>query len=199
MQHITDYLGSELGWFLSTRYELYQTAIHPALSPDLGQFLWLLRMARNSRGSGFTTWQTRQIHSPKLLAGCGVTSGGRFGLAQYSFVMISLNLYAIWVFLLMNCSQDLMLVLLRYFGTLGDSYSLKGSNKKPLRHTLPLHCRSSPAFPCSSRCLILTSFWCWSLSLPRLWGGLLLQLWLPWLGISLPPGFGPTRGPTCPA
>jgi len=41
-------------------------------------------MARNSRGSGFTTWQTRQIHSPKLLAGCGVTSGGRFGLAQFS-------------------------------------------------------------------------------------------------------------------
>jgi hypothetical protein len=35
-------------------------------------------------GSGFTTWQTRQIQSPKLLAGCGVTSGRRFGLAQFS-------------------------------------------------------------------------------------------------------------------
>jgi hypothetical protein len=46
-----------------------------------------MRMARNSRGSGFTKWQTcqtRQIHSPKLLAGCGVTSGGRFCLAQFS-------------------------------------------------------------------------------------------------------------------
>jgi len=64
--------------------ELDQTGIHPALSPVLGQFLWLMRMARNSRGSGFTTWQTRQIHSPKLLAGCGVTSRGRFGLAQFS-------------------------------------------------------------------------------------------------------------------
>jgi hypothetical protein len=53
----------------------------------------------------------------------------------YSFVMISPNLYAIWVFLLMNLSQDLTLVLLRYFGTLGDGYSLKGSNKKPSRHT----------------------------------------------------------------
>jgi hypothetical protein len=34
----------------------------------------------------------------------------------------------------MNLSQDLMLVLLRYFGTLGDGYSLKGSNKKPSGH-----------------------------------------------------------------
>jgi hypothetical protein len=38
----------------------------------------------------------------------------------YSFVMISPNLYAIWVFLLMNLSQDLKCFLLRYFGTLGD-------------------------------------------------------------------------------
>jgi hypothetical protein len=52
----------------------------------------------------------------------------------YSFVMISPNLYAIWVFLLMNLSQDLKCFLLRYFGTLGDGYSLKGSNKKPSRH-----------------------------------------------------------------
>jgi hypothetical protein len=110
VQHITDYLHNEL----------YQTAIQPALSPVLGQSLWPLRMARNSRGSGFTTWQTRQIHSPKLLAGCGVTS----------------NLHAIWVFLFLNLSQDLKLILLRYFGTLGDGYPLKGSNKKPSRHTL---------------------------------------------------------------
>jgi len=38
----------------------------------------------------------------------------------YSFVMISPNLLAIWVFLFLNLSQDLKLVLLRYFGTLGD-------------------------------------------------------------------------------
>ena len=49
--------------------KLYQTAIHPALSPLLGQFIWLVRMARNSRGSGFPT--------------CGVTSGRRFGLAHF--------------------------------------------------------------------------------------------------------------------
>ena len=48
--------------------KLYQTAIHPALSPLLGQFIWLVRMARNSRGSGFPT--------------CGVTSGRRFGVAM---------------------------------------------------------------------------------------------------------------------
>jgi hypothetical protein len=49
--------------------------------------------------------------------------------------MISPNLYAIWVFLLMNLSQDLKCFLLRYFGTLDDGYSLKGSNKKPSRHS----------------------------------------------------------------
>jgi hypothetical protein len=43
-----------------------------------------MRTARNSRGSGFTTWQTRQIQSPKMLAVFGVTSGRRFGLAHFS-------------------------------------------------------------------------------------------------------------------
>jgi hypothetical protein len=41
--------------------------------------------------------------------------------------MISPNLHAIWVFLLMNLSQDFKCFLFIYFGTLGDSYSLKGS------------------------------------------------------------------------
>jgi hypothetical protein len=72
--------------------------------------------------------------------------------------MISPNLHAIWVFLFLNLSQDLKCFLLIYFGTLDDGYSLKGSNKKPSRHTPPLHCRSSRAVPCSSRFLILTSF-----------------------------------------
>jgi hypothetical protein len=81
-------------------------------------------MARNSRGSGFTTWQTRQIQSPKLLAGCGGRQGGglvwlNFPMA-YSFLMISPNLHAIWVFFFLNLSQDLKFVLLIYFGTLGD-------------------------------------------------------------------------------
>jgi hypothetical protein len=47
----------------------------------------------------------------------------------YSFLMISPNLHAIWVFFLLNLSQDLKFFLLLYFGTLGDGYSLKGSKK----------------------------------------------------------------------
>jgi hypothetical protein len=34
--------------------------------------------------------------------------------------MISPNLHAIWVFFLLNLSQELKLILLLYFGTLGD-------------------------------------------------------------------------------
>jgi len=70
---------------------------------------------------------------PEKLAGCGVTSGRRFGLAQfstaYSFLMISPNLHDIWVDFFLNLSQELKLVLLLYFGTLGNGYSLKGSKK----------------------------------------------------------------------
>jgi hypothetical protein len=52
----------------------------------------------------------------------------------YSFLMISPKLHAIWVFFLLNLSQDLKFFLLLYFGTLGDGYSLKGS-KNSLRDT----------------------------------------------------------------
>jgi hypothetical protein len=67
------------------------------------------------------------------LAGCGVTLGGRFVWlifpTAYSFLMISPNLHAIWVFFFLNLSQELKFVLLLYLGTLGDGYSLKGSKK----------------------------------------------------------------------
>ncbi len=43
--------------------------------------------------------------------------------------LISPNLHVIWVFFFLNLSQELKLVLLLYFGTLGDGYSLKGSKK----------------------------------------------------------------------
>jgi hypothetical protein len=51
--------------------------------------------------------------------------------------------------------------------------------KNSLRVTLP-HCTAGVAepVPCSSRCLFLITPW--SLSLPRLWEGWLLQLWLGW-------------------
>jgi hypothetical protein len=41
-----------------------------------------------------------------------------------SFLMISPNLHDIWVMFFLNLSQELKLVLLLYFGTLGDGYSL---------------------------------------------------------------------------
>jgi hypothetical protein len=47
----------------------------------------------------------------------------------HSFLMISPNLHDIWVVFFLNLSQELKLVLLLYFGTLGDGYSLKGSKK----------------------------------------------------------------------
>jgi hypothetical protein len=65
----------------------------------------------------------------------------------YSFVMISPNLHAIWVFLFLNLSQDLKLVLLIYFGTLGDGYSLKGSNKKPSRHNYVVPLKEIEGWP----------------------------------------------------
>ena len=42
----------------------------------------------------------------------------------YSFLVISPNLHDIWVMFFLNLSQELKLVLLLYFGTLGDGYSL---------------------------------------------------------------------------
>jgi hypothetical protein len=48
--------------------------------------------------------------------------------------MISPNLHAIWIFLLMNLSQDFKVLSFGIFGTLGDGYSLKGSKNKPSRH-----------------------------------------------------------------
>jgi hypothetical protein len=38
----------------------------------------------------------------------------------YSFLMFSPNLHEIWVVFFLNLSQELKLVLLLYFGTLGD-------------------------------------------------------------------------------
>ncbi len=42
----------------------------------------------------------------------------------YGFLMIFPNLRDIWVMFFLNLSQELKLVLLMYFGTLGDGYSL---------------------------------------------------------------------------
>jgi hypothetical protein len=47
----------------------------------------------------------------------------------YGFLMIFPNLHDIWVMFFLILSQELKLVLLMYFGTLGDGYSLQGSKK----------------------------------------------------------------------
>jgi hypothetical protein len=103
--------------------ELYQTADHPALSPILAILSGKKKRPNNSGGSGSTTWQIRRKYSPQKFAERGVTSGERFGLA-YGFLMISLNLHDIWAMFFLFLSQELKLVLLMYFGTLGDGYSL---------------------------------------------------------------------------
>jgi hypothetical protein len=46
--------------------ELYQTADHPALSPE-----WRVATAGEFGGSGITTWKTRGKYSPFDLAGGG--------------------------------------------------------------------------------------------------------------------------------
>jgi hypothetical protein len=45
--------------------------------------------------------------------------------------MISPNLFAIWAFLFLNLSQDLIVLLLRYFGTLGDGNYCRAVTKSP--------------------------------------------------------------------
>ncbi len=54
---------------------------------------------------------------------------GSFFQRLIVFLMISPDLHDIWVVFFLNLSQELKLVLLLYFGTLGDGYSLKGSKK----------------------------------------------------------------------
>ena len=64
--------------------ELYQTADHPALSPDFCHLERRVKTAGEFGGSGITTWKTRGKYSPSDLAGGGGTLGVRFGLAHFS-------------------------------------------------------------------------------------------------------------------
>jgi hypothetical protein len=90
-------------------------------------------MAGEFGGSWFTTWKTRQKHSPFDLAGGGEDACMRFGLAHflngYSFLMISPNLHDIWAMfflILSRCETAHLLIVIR---TCGDGYSLLGSKK----------------------------------------------------------------------
>jgi hypothetical protein len=83
------------------------------LTPPLG------KPAENSRQKSWPAVEWRQ-------------GGGLVWLifpTAYSFLMISPNLHAVWVFFFLNLPQELKLVLLLYLGTWGDGYSLKGSKK----------------------------------------------------------------------
>jgi hypothetical protein len=81
--------------------ELYQTADHPALSPDFCHPERRVILASQFGGCGLTTWKTRGKYSPSDLAGWG---GGRLGevwfgsfsSTAYSFLMNSPNLHDFW-------------------------------------------------------------------------------------------------------
>jgi hypothetical protein len=64
--------------------ELYQTADHPALSPDFCHPERRVKTAGGFVGSEITTWKTRGKYSPSDLAGGEMTLGVRFGLAHFS-------------------------------------------------------------------------------------------------------------------
>jgi hypothetical protein len=73
---------------------------------------------------GKSAENTRHKSSPAVVWRQG---GGLVWLifpTAYGFLMISPNLHDIWVMFFLNLSQELKLVLLLYFGTLGDGYSL---------------------------------------------------------------------------
>jgi hypothetical protein len=98
--------------------ELYQTADHPALSPDFCHPEQLVKMAGEFGGSGITIW----------LDGWGGRLGevwfGSFSLTAYSFLMISPNLHDIRAMFFLILSRYETLVLLILFRTSGDGYSL---------------------------------------------------------------------------
>jgi hypothetical protein len=63
--------------------ELYQTADHPALSPDFCHPKRRVKTADKFGGLGITTWKTRGKYSPSDLAGGGGDAWVRFGLAHF--------------------------------------------------------------------------------------------------------------------
>jgi hypothetical protein len=114
--------------------ELYQTADHPALSPDFCQTERRVKTAGEFGRSGITTWKTRGKYSPSDLAGggggcLGEVWFGSFSSMAYSFLMISPNSHDIWAMFFLILSHYEKLVLLVLLRTSGDGYSLYGSKK----------------------------------------------------------------------
>jgi hypothetical protein len=108
--------------------ELDQTADHPALSPILailyGEKKRQIILADLGSPRGKSAENTRHKSVPGVVWRQG---GGLVWLifpTAYGFLMISPNLHDIWVMFFLILSHELKLVLLMYFGTLGDGYSL---------------------------------------------------------------------------
>jgi hypothetical protein len=100
--------------------ELYQTADHPALSPDFCHPERWVKTAGEFGRSGITTWKTRRKYLPSDLAGGGGRLGevwfGSFSSTAYSFLMISPNLHDIWtmfILILSHCETLLLLIVNR--------------------------------------------------------------------------------------
>jgi hypothetical protein len=119
-----------LNWadFYQPVNELYQTADHPALSPDFCHPEQRVKTADNFGGSGITTWKTHGKYSPSDLAGRGGTPGVRLvwliSPTAYGFLMISPNLHDIWAMFFLILSRCEKLVLLMLLRTSGDGFSL---------------------------------------------------------------------------
>jgi hypothetical protein len=120
------------GFYLPVN-ELDQTAIHPALSPVLASLSGKKKRQKILADLAPPRGKSAENNCQKSWPAVEWSQGG--GLVwlilpmAYSFLMISPNLHDIWVVFFLNLSQELKLVLLLYFGTLGDGYSLKGSKK----------------------------------------------------------------------
>jgi hypothetical protein len=107
--------------------ELYQTADHPALSPDFCHPDRRVKTADKFGGSGITTWKTSGKYSPSDFAGGGRLGEvwfGSFPSTAYSFLMISPNLHDIWAMFFLILSRYEKLVLLMLLRTSGGGYSL---------------------------------------------------------------------------
>jgi len=67
--------------------ELYQTADHPALSPDFCHPERRVKTAGEFGGSGITTWKTRGKYSPSDLAGRGGDAWGEVWFGSFLFMV----------------------------------------------------------------------------------------------------------------
>jgi hypothetical protein len=108
------------------------TYIKPQITPPSPLF-WPTLVARKNGKQFWRIWLHHLVNPPKILAikvcrpWCDVRGEvwfGSFLQAAYGFLMISPNLHDIWVMFFLFLSQELKLVILMYFRTLGDGYSL---------------------------------------------------------------------------